>query len=295
MKFGRNSPTEKSDDKDDLNHPSIGSSLLSALQFDRKNGNDPAVVFSAEGIALIGFGPNLVHCDTSADDRLLLQLFVNKRQVFQSIITPDVEVDIPTLVVGTRGTSTQFTQDRFGRVFTSTTVVEAVNDPPEDFLITGNTQSNRFTGAFFRITTIISSPQGEVVRIKTTYNLLTRSLPFGVIVEFGPASLPPSTPFDVAVADLLGIAMQIIEARFGMLNAIIPTDLQLDFRWRKIFAHIVGIFSCAATIVLAVSIVKTGGAAAANPAVVQATKVAVTVCLTYIVWNLKMAGVGPFE
>jgi len=240
-----NAKEARADDLDDSSLPGgqIDPSLLNALRFDRENSADPGAVFLPDRGLLVGFGPNLYHCDTSTNT---CRLFAKGRQVFKSSITEDVEDNIPALVVGTRGTVTQTAQDRFGRIFNSTSVVESITDVPDDFLITGNTQSAHFTGAFFKINVTMSTPQGEVAQIKTTCNLLTRSFPLGFNVTPGPLfDQPPDSIIDVNVARLLGIAGEIVEAKFGMLSDFLPTDLQEDFPWKKIFHHVIGtVFFC---------------------------------------------------
>jgi hypothetical protein len=216
----------------------IAPSLLDALRFDRKNAEDPGAVFLPDRGILAGFGPNLFHCDTSSNT---CRLFVKGRQVLVSTVSEDVAANIDVLAVGTSGIAIQTIRDSSGRVITSTLFVEAINDPPDDFLVTGQTQSTRFTGAFFRIIFETRLPDGKVAEIKTTLNVLTRSFPLGVNVI---SHVPWSSIIDPNTKALLEIAAQTIDQKFGRLLAVIPTGLQTDFPWGAVFHFIGAVASC---------------------------------------------------
>jgi hypothetical protein len=212
-------------------------SLVAALDFDREQSEEPGAAFIPDKGLLVGFGDNLFYCNVSTDT---CQLFTHGREVFKSSVVEDAPDFIDQLAVGTQGTSTLTTEDNLGRVSTSTLVIKSINDVPDDFLITANTQSTRFTGAFVEITLTISPSGGERTQIKTTYNVLTRSFPLGFnVVEFGSALSDQSD-----TAHLLAIATQIIETKLGALSAVLLTDLQQDFGFRTFF-HIIGfVVSC---------------------------------------------------
>jgi hypothetical protein len=223
----------------------IDPALLNALQFEREQSEDPGAVFSPDTGLLVGFGPNLLHCDSAST----CQLFTKGRRILISSGTEDVQENVDPLTVGTRGTVTQTVQDSFGRVITATMVVEAINDLPSDFLITGNTNSNLFTGAFVRITTDVHSGREAIAQVKTTYNLLTRTFPLGVNVSISPTK--KQDIIDRDVASLIGIALQIVETKFGNLSAVVPTDLQQDFPWKKVIHAAVAVVATVVTIVIA--------------------------------------------
>jgi hypothetical protein len=216
----------------------INPSLLDALRFQRKNRDDPAIVFSPKNGLLVGFGDNLYHSDLST-----ARLFVKGRQVLKSsVTTEDVPENIAVLAPGTTGTMVQTTQDHCGRLTTATITVESIRDVPDDFLVTGKTEGDRYTGAFFRITTLVGTPNGSIGTLKTTYNLLTHTFPLDLNVIPGPLfNVPSDSIVDVDAVLLSGIAAQMIAMEVGA-PAFIPTDLQQDFPWRKIFRHIVVTF-----------------------------------------------------
>jgi hypothetical protein len=157
----------------------IDPSLVSDLQFARKNSADPGAVFSSAGL-LVGFGPNLLHCATDT-----CRLFIDKRPVLTCVSIQDVDEFIPELTVGTSGTLTQTIRDGYGRTITSTLVVTSINDLPDDFLVTGKTDSLLYTGAFFEIAMNVKESNGVTSQIKTTYDILTRSFPLGVNLSLG--------------------------------------------------------------------------------------------------------------
>jgi len=213
----------------------IDPALLKALRFDRRNSDDPGVVFSSDSGLLVGFGPNLYHADS-----FTTRLFVKGQQVLKSSIEEDVADNIAALAPGTSGTIVQTTQDRFGRVVTATITVESIHDVPDDFLITGETTSDRYTGAFFTVKVLVGTQQESIVTFKTTYNLLTRSFPLDFSVIRGTLFVQPvASIIDVDALRLLGIALRVIRMELGTLDAHLPTDLQQDFPWRKIFRTIV--------------------------------------------------------
>lgn len=207
----------------------IDPALLKALRFDHRNSDDPGVVVSPDSGLLVGFGPNFYHADSSTS-----RLFVGGQQVLKSSTKEDVPENITALVPGTSGTVVQTTQDRWGRVITGKMTIESVRDVPDDFLITGQTESDRYTGAFLRITISVGTPQANIATFKTTYNVLTRSFPLDFDVTAGPLlHQPPASIIDVEAIRLLGIALQIIRTEVGELDALIPTDLQQDFSFGK--------------------------------------------------------------
>jgi hypothetical protein len=225
---------DETDDMGDLGGQ-IDPALLKALRSDRENSEGPGLVFSSDSGLLVGFGPNLYHADSSST-----RLFVKGQQVLKSSIQENVAENIAALATGTSGTIVQTTQDRFGRVVTGTIIVESVHDVPDDFLITGETTSNRYTGSFFSVKVLLGTQQASIATFKTTYNLLTRSFPLGFNVTPGNLfNQSADSIIDVDAVRLQAIAARIIAMELGTLDALIPTDLQQDFPWGKIFRTVV--------------------------------------------------------
>jgi hypothetical protein len=221
------------------------------LQFVRRESRDPGVVFDGDTGFLVGFGENLLQFDALARKTILFADGHGKghalRKLVESSMTTDTDIDvnIPKLAVGTRATFSQTIQDRVGRQILSQTLIESVNDPPDDFLVTGFTRSDTYTGSFFNVTTTIGAPEGEVFQHKTTVDLLTGSLPFGTLIVPGPLfSNPPSSLVDFASEDpdallLLGIASQILDEEYEALDVLIPNDIQVDSPWGWVARQVV--------------------------------------------------------
>jgi hypothetical protein len=229
--------------------------LLDALRFNRDNAGEPGVALSRDSGLLIGFGANLFHSDSST-----ASLFVNGQKWLKSMITLEVEENIPNIVVGTTGRIMQTVEDRFGNVLRQTVEVESVNDVPDNFLATSNTSSEAYNGRFYAVTTTLDTKSGSLLEGKTTCDVLTKSLPLGVNFLMGSAFRAKSPiSFDHNVIPLLGIAQQITFGTFwGPISSYIPTDLQQDISFGKIFR---------AVVVYAL----TGGVAGPAPAVWAAT------------------------
>jgi hypothetical protein len=224
---------------------------LQDLQFVRRESRDPGVVFDGNTGFLVGFGENLLQFDAVARKTTLFAGAHDKghalRKLVESSMTTDTDIDvnIPKLAVGTRATFSQTIQDRVGRQILSQTLIESVNDPPDDFLISGFTRSDAYTGSFFNVTTTIGAPEGTVFQHKTTIDLLKRSLPFGTLIVPGPLfSNPPSSVVDFASEDpdallLLGIANQILDEEYEGFDVLIPNDIQFDSPWGWVARQVV--------------------------------------------------------
>jgi hypothetical protein len=205
--------------------------LLNSLRSNRKNSEDPGVALSSKGL-LVGFGPNLLFCKNDA--LMTYVLYAKGRKILESTTREDVADFIPELVVGTKGTATQIIKDFAGNKVTSKIVVESINDVPDDFLITGVPQSNLYTGAFFQITIEITGKNGNIATVKTTYDALTGLFPLGVVVS----PISELGAIDSEAASLATIAGEIIQTKFAASLAVVPTDLQRDFSWKKLFRKI---------------------------------------------------------
>jgi hypothetical protein len=241
---GKDDKDRDKDDKEDFNRLPISSSLVSALRFDREQSRNPGAAFIGDKGLLVGFGDNLYHQDLITNTS---QLVSQGRLLLQGSTREDAAENVRPLTIGTTGTLTHTVEDRFGNVLHGTMVVEAIHDLPDDFLVTEQTESNRFTGSTYGITLSLSGSQGDIGTFKTTYNALTRLFPLGWNMTFSPT---PSD-FDRKAAALMPIAAQIVENKFGAQSAILLTDLQEDFGWRKFFR---GAAAIAGTIVLSVGV-----------------------------------------
>jgi hypothetical protein len=194
----------------------IDPTLLQALQFDRFNSEDPGVAFSPDTGLLVGFGPNLYHADSSRTT-----LFQKGQQVLTTSIRQNVQENITALTPGTSGNIVQTTQDRFFRVVNATTTVESIHDIPDDFLITGQTESNNYTGAFFKITVSIATPQASILTFTVTPGTLFNK--------------PANSIIDLDAVSLQATAAQIIVTKLSTADGLILSDLQQDFSFGKIF------------------------------------------------------------
>jgi hypothetical protein len=213
---------------------SISPSLFNALRFARENSENPGIVFSPNDGLLIGFGPNFYHSDATTT-----ALFTNGKQVFRSSITENVQETVPTLVPGIGGSLTVTAEDSFGRKIKADIAVTSINDPPPDFLVTGEIKSSAYTGAYFSINTTVQTKNASFT-VKTVYNVLTGTFPFDFGVDTGTLSLQNADSiFDLNALALLGLAMQVMHAEVGGIDLFVPTDLLRDFSLRKIFRHIV--------------------------------------------------------
>jgi hypothetical protein len=233
----------------------IDPTLLQGLRFERRQSRDSAVVFDPDTGLLVGFGNNLFHFDAATRTSRLFtgehrkedddHKSFNFRKLIQGSITEDVQENISQLTFGTTGTLNQTIEDMAGRVITSKTIVQSINDLPDDFLITGATHSNRYTGRFVNVVTSIGSTEGDVLQNKATVDLLTGTLPLGVLTLPGPLfSNPPSSIVDFASEDpdalpLLSIAAGVLDTEFSGLDSLIPTDLQVDFPWGPIVRWVI--------------------------------------------------------
>jgi hypothetical protein len=120
--------------------PKIDPSLLKSLQFNRENAEDPGVAFLPDLTeVLVGFGKNLLYQTRSTATRMQLRryLLMDGRYCVALSASMHHLSYQPGWLVGTTGTVTQKSTDQFGRVMTSTLVLEAINDVPDDFLVTG--------------------------------------------------------------------------------------------------------------------------------------------------------------
>jgi hypothetical protein len=213
---------------------SISPSLFNALRFARENSENPGIVFLPDDGLLIGFGPNLYRSDATTTT-----LFAKSEQVFRSSITEDVQETVPTLAPGIGGKLTATAEDSFGRKIKADITVTAINDPPQDFLVTGEINSSTYTGAYFAIQLTAQTINGPFT-IKTVFNVLTGTFPFDFSVDTGKLSLQQlDSIFDLNAVALLGLAVQVMHAEVRGMDLFVPTDLLQDFSFRKIFRHIV--------------------------------------------------------
>src|ERR1700730_12261878 len=104
--------------------------------------------------------------------------------------------------------------------------------------------STLYTGAFFDITATIIVGREVAQTITTTYNLLTRTFPLGVNIVSGAASNDLNAIIDVDTARRVGIAAEIAMSEFASLFAVIPTDLQQDFLWKRTYSVIGAVVCC---------------------------------------------------
>jgi hypothetical protein len=82
----------------------------------------------------------------------------------------------------------------------------------------------------------ITGKNGNIATVKTTYNALTGLFPLGVVVS--PIS---ELGMDPEAASLATIAGEIIQTKFAASLAVVPTDFQRSFSWRKLFRKILAV------------------------------------------------------
>jgi hypothetical protein len=225
---------------------SISRGLLNALRFARENSQDPGFVFSPDEALLVGFGPNLYRADDTTTT-----LFADGKQIFRSVITENVNETVPALAPGVGGTVTVTAVDSVGGKIKADILVTSINDPSPDFLVTGETTSSIYTGAYFAIKITVQTSKGSFT-LKTVLNVLNGTFPFEFGIDTGTLSAEKfDSLFDLNAISLLALALQIIQTDVGMTNFLVPTDLLQDFSLRKFFRHLVKVVA----IVIGVSIV----------------------------------------